>query len=88
MRFDSRPCAETRAHPQAGSARALGMGRYAMPRADGRRGEAAAVGRETAEINRHSRRQLGGRTDDLIGFRAANVAFADKKNGVAGEKSG
>jgi hypothetical protein len=65
------------------------MGRYAMPRADGRRGEAAAVvSRETAEINRHSRRQLGGRTDDLIGLRAANVAFADKKNGVAGEKSG
>jgi hypothetical protein len=54
----------------------------------GGQGEAAAVGRETAEINRHSRRQLGGRTDDLIGFRAANVAFTVKKNGVDGEKSG
>jgi hypothetical protein len=64
------------------------MGRYSMLRVGGRRGEAAAVGRETAEINRHSRRQLGGRTDDLIGFRAANIAFADKKNGVDGEKSG
>jgi hypothetical protein len=64
------------------------MGGYARPRAGGRRGEAVAVGRETAEINRHSRRRLGGRTDDLIGLRAANVAFADKKNGVDGEKSG
>ena len=64
------------------------MGRYSMLRVGGRRGEAAAVGRETAEINRHSRRQLGGKTDDLIGFRAANVAFADKKNGVDGEKRG
>lgn len=82
MRSDSCPCAETRAHPQAESTMAPGMGRYAMPRAGGRRGEAAAVSRETAEINRHSRRQLGGRTDDLIGLRAANVAFADKKKGV------
>jgi hypothetical protein len=48
-------------------------------------GEAAAVSRETAEINRHGRRQRGGRTDDLIGLRAANVSFADKKNGVNGE---
>ena len=64
------------------------MGRYAMPRAGRRQGEAAAVSRETAEINRHSRRQLGGKIDDLIGLRAANVAFADKKNGVDGEKRG
>jgi len=85
MRSDSCPCAETRAHPQAESARAPGMGRYARPRAGGRQGEAAAVSRETAEINRHGRRQFGGRTDDLIGLRAANVALADKKNGVDGE---
>ena len=77
--------AETRAHPQAESAGAPGMGRYAMPRAGGRRGEAAAVSRVTTEINRHGRRQLGGRTDDLIGPQAANVAFADKKNGIDGE---
>ena len=64
------------------------MGGYARPRAGGRQSEAAAVSRETAEINRHSRCQLGGRTDDLIGLRAANVAFADKKNGVASEESG
>ena len=88
MRSDSCPCAETRAHPQAESARASGMGGYARPRAGGRQGKAAADSRETAEINRHSRCQLGGRTDDLIGLRAANVAFADKKNGVAGEKRG
>jgi len=61
------------------------VGRYARPRAGGRRGEAAAVSRETAEINRHGRRQLGGRTDDLIGLQAANVAFADKKNWIDGE---
>jgi hypothetical protein len=61
------------------------MGRYARPRAGGRQGKAAAVSRETAEINRHGRRQLGGRTYDLIGLRAANVAFADKKNGIDGE---
>jgi len=61
---------------------------YAMPRAGGRRGEAAAVSRETAGINRHGRRQLGGRTDDLIGLRVANVAYTDKKNGIDGEKRG
>jgi len=54
----------------------------------GGQGEAAAVSRETAEINRHGRRQLGGKTDDLIGLRAANVAYTDKKNGIDGEKRG
>ena len=61
------------------------MGKYARPRAGGRRGEAAAVIRATAKINRHGRRQLGGRTDDLIGLRAANFAFAGKKNAFDGE---
>ena len=80
------PCAETRAHPQAGSARAPGMGRYSRPRAGGRRGEASAVSRETAAINRPGRRQLGSRTDDLIGLRAATLPSPTRKPGPTVKK--
>jgi len=71
MRSHSCLCAETRAHPQAGREREgpwHGQVREGHEQAGGQ-GEAAAVIRETAEINRHGRRQLGGRTDDLIGLR-------------------
>ena len=64
------------------------MGRYAMPRAGGRRMRQQRSAGERQRATDTSRRQLGGRIDDLIGLRAANVAFADKKNGVDGEKTG
>jgi hypothetical protein len=56
------------------------MDRYATRQAGRRQGEVAAIsGKETAGVNRHGHRQLGGRTGDLTGLRAATLPAPTRK---------